>query len=143
MFDPMDYAKLAKELPSRLDLPKEARTRAALSRAYYSLFLAVCRQIRSAQGRPVHGRHDRIEHGKVPLALYGPDEPALASIAKFLEELYTARIHADYELEPDEAGQRLCLDPRKAARLARRVEEVIRALDRMDFSQVAKRPEVA
>lgn len=143
MFDPSEFAALAADLTDDGKYDKEARTRAALSRAYYALFLSVRSALRTAQGAPTHGRDDRIAHGNLPIALYASNDPGLNAVAKTLEELYRARRTADYELVPDANGAVLCSKPARAQRLARRAEAAIRQLPNLDFSKVAGRFEVA
>lgn len=134
MFDPINYAELAKELPGDLKYDKEARTRASVSRAYYALFLATRTAIRRAQGVREDGVGDKVAHGALPTALYATKDTKLAAIAKLLQEAYDGRICADYQLLADRAVVR---KPRDAENLARRVEIAIKkSLGDADFSLV-------
>ena len=106
-----------------------------MSRAYYSLFLAVRTAIRKQQGASISGVGDNIKHGGLPIALYSANDTKLDAIAKTLEELYRPRISADYELFPNSADVER---PGRAKQWAKRAEAAIRDLGSADLSLVAK-----
>ena len=136
MFDPAQFAKIARGLCTRVDLDSETRARTMWGRAYYSLFLAVRSKIRDAEGAPAHGRNDKIDHGALRNSLYNSRSPDLAALAKVLEELYEGRRQADYVLDP-EAHWANKLKPTKADHMAKKVEAIIRSdLPSIDFAPV-------
>ena len=134
MFDPAQFARLAADIPSDMRYDKEARTRTALGRAYYGLFLAVRSAIRRQQSKhvddPIH------EHGGLQTALYNADTPDLTALAMTLGDLYDARMHADYHIDPDGGWSGKLAKPRYAERLARRSRDAIGRVGSVDFSPV-------
>lgn len=142
MFDPALFAEIGKNIANAGSLDKEARCRTALGRAYYALFLSIRSALRQAQGRPIHGREDHLDHGRLPIALYSAEDPALSAIAKLLDELNRARRTADYVLDPEGGYQSLCISPRRASILAKRTAATIRSLRTVDFAQIADHPAV-
>ena len=134
MFDPAQFAKIARGLRDRTDLDREARARTMWGRAYYSLFLAVRAKVRDAEGKPTHGRGDHVDHGALRNSLYSSGSADLIALAKLLEELYDRRRQSDYVLEPDHRWDKE-LKPTKAARKAKTVEGMIRSrLPSIDFA---------
>ena len=135
-FDPALFASVGRSLTRQGRLDKEARTRTAIGRAYYALFLAIRTAIRTQEGRAIHGRNDRIDHGKLRDVLASANDPDLNSLAKTLSDLYEARRQADYVLQPIGGWAKYCESPRRADRLLKIVEAAIRKLSTIDFTEV-------
>lgn len=135
-FDPALFAEVGLSITRQGSIDKEARTRTAIGRAYYSLFLAIRTAIRTQEGKEIHGREDRIEHGALNNYLASADSPDLNKLAKILGELYEARRQADYVLEPLDYWAKYCKKPMNAERLLKRVTATIRKLPTMDFTEM-------
>ena len=138
-FDPALFTKIGRSLTEQGNLDKEARTRTAIGRAYYALFLAIRKAIREAEGKAIHGRGDRVNHGFLQSTLASASNIDLVVLAETLSELYEARRQADYVLVPQSHWIKYCQNPRNAQRLLKRVEAEIRRLPRIDFSELIGR----
>lgn len=136
-FDPALFAKVGRSITRQSYIDKEARTRTAIGRAYYALFLAIRTEIRTAEGKDTHGRGDRIEHGVLRDSLASASNPDLKKLARFLGELYEVRRQADYVLEPIGSWVGYFSKPSNAERLLKRTEATIRKLPTMDFTEMA------
>lgn len=139
-FDPSEFVLIAKSLPSNLQVPKEGRTRSAIGRAYYALFLATRAAVCVAVNKHVdHG----VAHGDLTAHLYAAasasGDPKLAATAKTLEELYAARRQADYKLEPDTHWAKNLTKPAFAEGLVTRSAVAIGKLAAIDFSPMVGR----
>ena len=135
-FDPALFAQLGKSLTDQGNLDKEARTRTAIGRAYYALYLAIRKVIREAENKATHGRNDRVSHGYLQDTLATASDPNLVVLAETLHELYEARRQADYVLEPQGRWITYCQNPRNAKRLLKRAEAEIRRLPKIDFTEM-------
>lgn len=135
-FEPALFAKIGRSVVEQGDLDKEARTRTAIGRAYYALFLAIRKAIREEEGRAIHGRRDRVNHGVLQSTLASASNYDLVALAETLTELYEARRQADYVLAPKGRWIQYCQNPRNARRILKRVEAEIRRLPRIDFSEL-------
>ena len=135
-FDPALFAKVGRSITRQGSLDKEARIRTAIGRAYYALFLAIRTAIRNREGREIHGRGDRIDHGKLKNFLYAANDPKLKSLAGVLNDLYEARRQADYVLEPVGHWEGYFTRTRNAERLLKQVEATIRQLPNIDFTEM-------
>ena len=135
-FDPALFAKVGRSITRQRNIDKEARTRTAIGRAYYALFLAIRTAIWTQEGRETHGRENRIEHGVLKNSLDSAASDDLNILAKLLGELYDARRQADYVLEPSAHWAKYCEKPMNAERLLKRVEATIRRLPTMDFTEM-------
>ncbi len=135
-FDPALFAKVGLSITRRGDIDKEARTRTAIGRAYYALFLAIRTAIRKQESRETHGREDRIDHGALKNSLASAANPDLNNLAKLFSELYEARRQADYILEPSTHWAKYCEKPMNAERLLKRVKATIGKLPTMDFTEM-------
>lgn len=141
MFDPSEFAVLARQIVAGdLSAPvagraasSEARTRAALGRAYYALFLAVRGAIAKKHGIP----EGKIAHGSLYTHLQNSKAPpGVQKVGKALEELYELRRHADYELQPRGVWRRHLADPRVADLAAKRALGYAATADSLDYSAV-------
>ena len=135
-FDPALFAQVGRSITRQGSLDKEARTRTAIGRAYYALFLEIRTAIRTREGRATHGRDGRIDHGALKNSLASASNPELKKLAKHLGELYEARRQADYVLEPSKHWAKYCESPKNAERLLKRVEATIRRLPTIDFTEM-------
>lgn len=135
-FDPALFAQVGKSLTEQGRLDKEARTRTAIGRAYYALYLAIRKVIREAEGKAIHGRQDRVRHGALLSTLASASNHDLVVLAETLAELYEARRQADYVLEPQGRWIKYCQNPRNAKRLLKRAEAEIRRLPMIDFTEI-------
>ena len=135
-FDPALFAKVGRSITRKGDIDKEARTRTAIGRAYYALFLSIRTAIRTKEGRATHGREDRIDHGLLQNSLSSANNPELNNLAKTLSDLYEARRQADYVLEPTNSWTKLCKSPKYAEVLLKRSEAAIRKLSKIDFTEI-------
>src|SRR5687767_14554640 len=95
--DPAKLIPVAKRLPPELSLDKEARTRTAIGRAYYALFLATRKAICERLQIDID---NGIDHGVLTNKLFAASSETnneqLSALAKTLIDLYTARQKADY-----------------------------------------------
>lgn len=135
-FDPALFAEAGQSIAKQGSIDKEARTRIAIGRAYYALFLSIRTAIRTEEGKEPHGRGDQIGHGNLTNVLYSSDNPELNGLAEILGQLYEARRQADYVLEPAGRWAKDCKSPRKAKNLLRLSEATIRRLSNIDFTEM-------
>ena len=135
-FDPKLFAKVGHSIRQQGNLDKEARIRTAIGRAYYALFLSIRTEIRTLEGKAIHGRDDRIDHGALKNLLYLANNSDLNNLARTLDELYEARRQADYVLEPTGRWEKYYESPRNAKRLLIRAEAEIRRLPNIDFTEM-------
>ena len=135
-FDPALFAKVGRSITGQGSLDKEARTRTAVGRAYYALFLAIRTAIRTREGKETHGRDDRIDHGKLKNYLASANNPDLNGLAEILSQVYEARRQADYVLEPIDRWDGYFTSPRNAEKLLKRVEATIRKLPNINFTEM-------
>ena len=137
LFDPALFAQVGRSIIRPSSLDKEARVRTAVGRAYYALFLAIRTEIRVQEGRPPHGRDDRIDHGNLKNSLASANNPDLNRLSEILSRAYEARRQADYVLEPTGRWNGYFTKPRNAEKLLRSVEAEIRNLRNIDFKEMA------
>lgn len=138
-FDPKLFAKVGHSITKQGKLDKEARIRTAIGRAYYALFLSIRTEIRTLEGKAIHGRGDQIDHGALKNFLYLAKNTDLNNLARTLDELYEARRQADYVLEPTGRWERYYESPRNAKRLLKRAEAEIRRLPNIDFTEMVEK----
>lgn len=135
-FAPEKFANLSKVLARDGNYDTDSRARTCYGRAYYALFLAVRTEIWRAEGRPIHGRGDEVEHGALTDVLFSSDNPKHKALGRALEDLYTARKKADYVLEPSEPWNKRIHKAEKAREFAKRAQSLIRQLDNIDFTDL-------
>lgn len=139
-FDPALLVPVAKLLPATALLDKEARTRSAIGRAYYSLFLATRAAIAKAVGKDID---TDIDHGDLTNKLFAASSETnnedLSATAKTLSDLYMARKQADYRLAPEPKWAAKLSKPEYARGLTTRAEDAIKRLPKLDFSAMTGR----
>lgn len=136
MFDPRKYIQVARRLVKTQDLDREARTRSAINRAYYALFLSVWVALTRAQNRM---GEPPPAHGRLKDALYAAKFNGLATA---LNSLYEERARADYRVDitslPTHFSEKLS-EPAHALTLTNWADSEIAKLSSVDFSAVVVR----
>jgi hypothetical protein len=138
-FDPNLLPPVATSLCSNLSLDKEARTRSAVGRAYYALFLGIRAEVCRQHGKNVDSG---VQHGTLKDDLYAAGangRPELTALAKLLSDVYDARRQADYKLVPAAPYEKELAKPAFADNLTKQVSAALRKLPTMDLKVVACR----
>jgi uncharacterized protein (UPF0332 family) len=137
-FDPSAFLEVADKVLDNMAIEKRARVRAAIGRAYYSLFLST----RQAGCRSC-GKHidSKVEHGALKDALFAgaarisddDERTTVETLAKLLDELYAARSESDYRLQPTPAWEAKLAKPKTARSFVARTKAAIKRLDGMNL----------
>jgi hypothetical protein len=135
-FDPVQFVILARATVDNLALDAEARSRGAIGRAYYALFLAVRVAIFQSKGAPIDGR---LSHGRLTDVLFDSGNEDFLALAQTLQSLYDARQHADYRLDPPPPWDRKVGKPSNAKAYVKRAEGALREIRKLDFTPIAHR----
>jgi uncharacterized protein (UPF0332 family) len=143
VFNPIEFAVLARQLAAgSLDVTfegagtsHECRLRAALGRAYYTLYLTTRAVIIRKHGIAPR----RLSHGVLYTYLqHSTAGREVQLLGQELARLYTLRQKADYELLPTPEWHRKLTDVRYVDLMAKQAIASASVLDRLDFGPVAE-----
>lgn len=133
-YDPAAFAELGVRIAETEDFDPESRSRTALGRAYYALFLATRVALRNAQGRDIDVRIRN--HGRLTDHLFSSHDDGLIALGKVLQELYDHRQKADYVLAPKEGWHKKISVPATASLKAKVAQNAIERIESLDFSPI-------
>lgn len=134
MYDPVQFAEIAIRIAEEKNYDPESRSRTALGRAYYALFLATRAAIRRAQGRDIDEKIRK--HGDLTNVLFDSGDDELIALGTTLQDLYEYRRRADYVLAPDESWRARISKPTTASMKAKTAKKAIEMIRSLDFSPV-------
>jgi hypothetical protein len=143
-FDPGEFTFVGKYVLKGQPLDvREARVRTSLGRAYYALFVSVRRAIATKAGK--HVDHS-IDHGQLQnLLMMGARQEKdpknsgkLISLASLLSDLMTARLKADYALDPSTAWRTKLSDIGFARSQVDQARSAISQLPQIDLAAAAR-----
>lgn len=138
MFDPEEFFELAHELcatergvrGSRL---LGAKVRTSLGRTYYGLYLVIGAAMLIRHGVPLR----RLEHGKLYRHLQSSRvQVEVRALGRYLEDLYTLRRKADYDLEPHGLWEEKLADPVLAIKTVVEARRFARTIPVLDFTPI-------